>query len=183
MAKLGTAIVAFFAAVAFAGCGGNDESRTATLGGADWTLTITSPSHGEMVAPRTTVDVAITGRAAVQGETPAFDLGFFVGDQLIEQSRDTSVTLDLPAGGNILRVNGVDENGEILENVLGDEILLNVGTELEPSVTIDIPEDLRSGDNLGSPIGAGIAIPGLDVEAIDLPDLPASDVAPPAPGL
>ncbi len=165
MGKFGAAILGLCAGLALTGCGGSDTSRSDSLGDADWMLTITSPAHGSTQKGRAMVRVAVAGEAAARGEAPDFDIGYFVNDRLEKRTRDTSTQLLLPKGSYALRVEGVDANGQVLERVVGDEVMLEIG-ELLQMDPVEIPASPPI-DRRGR---AGIASPPR-VSPVDVPDV------------
>jgi hypothetical protein len=165
MGKFGAAILGLCAGMALTGCGDSDSSRSDRLGGADWTLTITSPQHGSLHRGQALVRVAITGEAAARGDERNFDIGYFVNDELITRSPDTNAQITLPTGTHALRVEGVDTSGQVVERVIGDEVLVEIG-EIFQMDEIDVPPSGQI-DRRGR---AGAA-PPPQLEEVDVPDL------------
>ena len=140
MRKL-AAILAFCASAALVGCGDSEGKRSDSVGEAAWTLTITSPKHGSLQRGRALVQVAITGSGSAQGESPDFDIGYFVDGELMKRSRSTEVQLAMPQGGYVLRVDGIDAEGNVMERVVGDEVSIEIGNPLDRG-GMNIPGDL-----------------------------------------
>lgn len=168
MTKRLQGLVLVGAVVALAACGGDDGSSSDGLGRTEWTLTIVSPEPGGKVSTPATVRVAITGPAAVRGESPDFDIGYFVGDDLRQQTRSTEVQLELAKGSHLLRVAGVDAQGRILANVAGDEMLLEVDAPI-----LQRPEDDRPG------LPGGPDVRGNPSVGPGRPSMPGGSVRPP----
>jgi hypothetical protein len=174
MAKLGSALLGFCAAAALVGCGGSDSTRSDPLDGADWTLTIVSPSHGDEVSTLAEVEVAISGDAVARGDNPSFDIGFFVDGELVHQTSDTTAMIALPIGSHALGVEGVDRDGGVLEDVLGDEILLDIRNPFGRDLVIpNVPElqmpGLAPSVRLASPHLP--TIPNVELEDVPEPSL------------
>lgn len=112
-------------ALAFAGvaaCDGGTEETTSALEAPPWMLTIVAPSHGAQVGDRMDVELALTGRGVALDLPRAFQVGYFVDDELVLASPDVAVTLSVPPGAHVLRVAGVDERGAPVSAVAGDRI-------------------------------------------------------------
>jgi hypothetical protein len=165
MGKFGAAILGLCAGLALTGCGGSDSSRSDSLGGADWTLTITSPQHGSVHRGQALVRVAVTGEAAARGDERNFEIGYFVNDELVTRSRDTKAQITLPTGTHALRVEGVNTSGQVVERVVGDEVMVEIGEifQMEP---VDVPPSGKI-DRRGPAEAA--APPRLD--PVDVPDI------------
>jgi len=176
MARLGSALFAIGAMAALAACGGSDDGQSSRpIDGADWTLTITSPGHGERVTTRPEIEVAITGDAAARGGSPDFDLGFFVDDVLVRRGPETTVVLDVPIGPRVLRVEGIGPDDAVLPNVQGDEIRIDVMEGPDRELDVNIPP---GADRPLSRRGRhGPVVPGIGPEP-ELPDIP--DAPPPS---
>lgn len=172
MARLGSVLFAFGAMAALAACGGSDDGQSVRrIDGRNWTLTITAPGHGEQVSTRPEIQVAITGDAAAKGASPDFDMGFFVDDVLVERSTETTVTLEVPVGPRVLRVEGIGPDGEILPEVDGDEIRFDARDLVDRDEVPNLPgaDKPISRQGRNGPVVPGIDMP--DVPGID-PDLP-----------
>lgn len=166
MGKWGTAIVALCAGAALFGCGDSEETRSDAIGGADWTLTITSPQHGSLQRGRAMVRVAVTGPAVARGESPDFEIGYFVDGQLKTRSHDPEVMLAMPEGSYALRVDGIDAGGKVLPNVVGDEVMIEMGGPLDqgnvhlPSNRPEIPVNRGPNVRVGRPGAPGVNVGG-----------------------
>jgi len=107
---------------AAAACGGATGTTTSSLEAPAWMLTIVTPRHGAQVGDRMDVELALTGRGVALDQPRAFQVGYFVDEELVLASPDLAVTLELPLGAHTLRVAGVDENGAPTSEVAGDRI-------------------------------------------------------------
>lgn len=167
-----------------AGCGGSEESRSDNLGNSDWTLTIISPDHGSQVPPAAQVEVALTGPAAARGETPDFDVGFFIDDQLVMQGGDLAVELNLPLGSHTLRVSAVDVSGIPLPDVVGDVIDINV-TPVAGQAPFTVPANFGNVEvRLGGsviPVG-NVSTPPIETVPPNLSNVRVPTVTPPTGG-
>lgn len=92
----------------------------------DWTLTFLAPAHGSSVTPSFQYHLAISGPGTIKGEPLPFDIGFFANDVLVHRSRDTEGIVAVPTDTHALKVRGIDEEGEEVEKVLGDQIRIRV---------------------------------------------------------
>lgn len=135
------------ATVVLAACGGSDGVRADELVEPRWTLTILSPAHGGLVLPETVVEVGISGDGEALDEERGFDFGVFVDGELVTQSAEPEIVVDLEPGDRIIAVEGVDANGEILEEVLGDEVQVRVGDAFQPDLDrLGVPPRLPTDD-------------------------------------
>ncbi|AKU92421.1 hypothetical protein AKJ08_2808 [Vulgatibacter incomptus] len=116
--------IALSVALAIAGCGGGDSTGSSGLDTPRWMLTIIAPRHGAQVGGQAHVEVALTGMGVALDEPRDFSVGYFLDERLVLQSADLVVELDVPPGGHLLRVLGVDETGKPSAKVVGDRIQL-----------------------------------------------------------
>lgn len=129
MARTLAGWVGFGVALGLLSCGDEPSARTEELVEPDWTLTFLAPAHGSSLSSPVEYQLAISGPAVTRGEPLPFDIGFFANDQLVHRSRDTQGSFAVPPETTLLKVRGVDEEGDEVEKVLGDQIRIHVTSE------------------------------------------------------
>lgn len=149
-------LAAFLATVALAACGGSDGVRTDEIDGVDdvdevdeveeigWTLTILSPRDGGLAPDETAVVVEVGGEGVDRQKERTFEIGVFVDGALAARSDGIEIPVELAPGSRVIAVEGIDAQGEILPNVVGDQVEVRVLDLEQPNLDqLGIPSRLR----------------------------------------